>query len=88
VLHRFREITADLTERLGGTVVQHTGDGHLITFDGPTQAIRCAEALRADVEALGIEMVRRVGRRHRRPTVVAASESCCCDGPGPGASHF
>jgi class 3 adenylate cyclase len=56
VLHRFREITAELTQRFGGTVVQHTGDGHLATFDGPTQAIRCAEALRADVETLGIEI--------------------------------
>ncbi|MDH6244211.1 adenylate/guanylate cyclase domain-containing protein [Mycobacterium sp. OTB74] len=56
VLHRFGEITADLTQRFGGTVVQHTGDGHLMTFDGPTQAIRCAEALRADVETLGVEI--------------------------------
>jgi len=56
VLQRFGEITADLTERFGGSVVQGTGDGHLITFDGPTQAIRCAEALRADAEALGIEI--------------------------------
>lgn len=29
---------------------------HLTTFDGPTQAIRCAEALRADAETLGIEI--------------------------------
>jgi pimeloyl-ACP methyl ester carboxylesterase len=56
VLDRFDEITAELTQRFGGTVVERTGDGHLITFDGPTQAIRCAEALRADVEALGIEI--------------------------------
>ena len=56
VLQRFREIIADLTERFGGTVVQHTGDGHLATFAGPTQAIRCAEALRVDAEALGIEI--------------------------------
>ena len=56
VLDRFDEITAELTQRFGGTVVESTGDGHLITFDGPTQAIRCAEALRADVEALGIEI--------------------------------
>ena len=56
VLHRFGEITADLTERFGGTVVKSTGDGHLITFDGPTQAIRCAEALRDDAETLGIEI--------------------------------
>ena len=56
VLQRFGEITADLTQRFGGTVVKSTGDGHLATFDGPTQAIRCAEALRADAEALGIEI--------------------------------
>jgi len=56
VLHRFGEITADLTQRFGGTVVKSTGDGHLATFDGPTQAIRCAEALRADAEALGIQI--------------------------------
>jgi pimeloyl-ACP methyl ester carboxylesterase/class 3 adenylate cyclase len=56
VLQRFGEITADLAERFGGTVVKSTGDGYLATFDGPTQAIRCAEALRADAETLGIEI--------------------------------
>jgi len=56
VLHRFGEVTADLTQRFGGTVVKSTGDGYLATFDGPTQAIRCAEALRADAETLGIEI--------------------------------
>jgi class 3 adenylate cyclase len=56
VLHRFDQITAELTKQFGGTVVKSTGDGHLATFDGPTQAIRCAEALRADAEALGIQI--------------------------------
>ena len=56
VLQRFGEITAELAQRFGGTVVKSTGDGHLATFDGPTQAIRCAEALRADAETLGIEI--------------------------------
>lgn len=56
VLCRLGEITAELAERFGGTVVESTGDGHLMTFDGPTQAIRCAEALRADAETLGIEI--------------------------------
>jgi class 3 adenylate cyclase len=56
VLRRFGEITADLTERFGGAVVKSTGDGHLATFDGPTQAIRCAEALRAEAEKLDIEI--------------------------------
>ena len=51
LLQRFGEITADAAERFGGTVVKSTGDGHLITFDGPTQAIRCAETLRADAES-------------------------------------
>jgi pimeloyl-ACP methyl ester carboxylesterase len=56
VLHRFGEITAELAQRCGGTVVKSTGDGHLATFDGPTQAIRCAEAVRADAETLGIQI--------------------------------
>jgi class 3 adenylate cyclase len=56
VLHRFGEVTAELAQRFGGAVVKSTGDGHLATFDGPTQAIRCAEALRADAETLGIEI--------------------------------
>ena len=56
VLHRFGEVTADLAERFGGTVVKSTGDGYFATFDGPTQAIRCAEALRAEAEMLGIQL--------------------------------
>jgi len=56
LLHRFGEITADLTQRFGGMVVKSTGDGYLATFDGPTQAIRCAEASRAGAETLDIEI--------------------------------
>jgi pimeloyl-ACP methyl ester carboxylesterase/class 3 adenylate cyclase len=56
VLERFGDITADVTERFGGTVVKSTGDGHLMTFDGPTQAICCAESLRDAAETLGIEI--------------------------------
>ncbi len=56
VLQRFGEISAELTERFGGTVVKSTGDGHLMTFDGPTQAIRCAEALRVDAETMDLEI--------------------------------
>ena len=56
VLQRFGEVTAEIVERFGGTVVKSTGDGHLMTFDGPTHAIRCAEDLRADAELLGIDI--------------------------------
>jgi pimeloyl-ACP methyl ester carboxylesterase len=55
VLQRFGEVTAELTQRFG-TVVKSTGDGHLTTFDGPTRAICCAEALRVDAETLGIQI--------------------------------
>jgi pimeloyl-ACP methyl ester carboxylesterase len=54
LLERFGEITVELVQRFGGTVVKSTGDGHLATFDGPTQAIRCAESLRTDADVLGI----------------------------------
>ena len=56
MLQRFGEITTELAQRFGGTVVKSTGDGHLLTFEGPTQAIRCADALRADAEGLGIDI--------------------------------
>jgi pimeloyl-ACP methyl ester carboxylesterase len=56
LLERFAEISDSLASRFGGKVVKSTGDGHLATFEGPTQAIRCAEALRTDVESLGIEI--------------------------------
>ena len=59
VLQRFNDITAEATQRYGGTVVKSTGDGYLVTFEGPTQAIRCAEALHGDAEKLGVEI--RVG---------------------------
>ncbi len=53
---RFEEVLRELTRRFDGTVLKSAGDGHLATFDGPTQAIRCAEALRADAESLGIRI--------------------------------
>jgi pimeloyl-ACP methyl ester carboxylesterase/class 3 adenylate cyclase len=56
LLQRFGEVMADLVARFGGIVVKSTGDGHLATFDGPTQAIRCAEALRSQAESLGVEV--------------------------------
>jgi class 3 adenylate cyclase len=56
LLQRFDEMTTEVAARFVGTVVKSTGDGHLITFDGPTHAIRCAETLRDDAERLNIEI--------------------------------
>lgn len=54
VIMRYGAINAELVQRFGGAVVKSTGDGHLATFDCPTHAIRCAEALHAGAETLGI----------------------------------
>jgi pimeloyl-ACP methyl ester carboxylesterase len=56
LLQRFGEITTNLADRFGGRVLKSTGDGHLATFEGPTQAIRCAQALRSDADSLGVEI--------------------------------
>ncbi|MBU9766624.1 adenylate/guanylate cyclase domain-containing protein [Mycobacterium sp. TNTM28] len=56
VLERFGTTTAELTEQFDGSLVKSTGDGHLSTFEGPTHAIRCAEAVRSEAETLGIEI--------------------------------
>ena len=39
-----------------GHEIRITGDGFLATFDGPARAIRCAEEVRNEVRALGLEV--------------------------------
>jgi pimeloyl-ACP methyl ester carboxylesterase len=55
-LHQFDETVSALTQQLGGTPVRSTCEDHFAVFDGPTQAIRCAEALRDDAETMGIRL--------------------------------
>jgi class 3 adenylate cyclase len=43
-------------ERFDGREVDTTGDGFFAMFDGPAQAIRCAEAMHDVVGRLGLEM--------------------------------
>ena len=50
-----RVVRAALSQHRG-TEVRLTGDGFLATFDGPARAIRCAEAIRDGVRALGLEI--------------------------------
>jgi class 3 adenylate cyclase/pimeloyl-ACP methyl ester carboxylesterase len=45
--------------RFRGREVKTTGDGFLATFDGPARAIRAADAIRAELRELGLEV--RVG---------------------------
>jgi class 3 adenylate cyclase len=42
--------------RFRGREVKTTGDGFLATFDGPARAIRAADAIRAEVRELGLEL--------------------------------
>ncbi|MGD9736439.1 MAG: adenylate/guanylate cyclase domain-containing protein [Solirubrobacterales bacterium] len=39
-----------------GREVKTVGDGFLATFDGPARAIRCAEALRGELDSLGLQV--------------------------------
>ena len=39
----------------GGRKIKHTGDGYLLSFPGPTSAIECVTALRADAARLGLK---------------------------------
>jgi class 3 adenylate cyclase len=45
-----------MVEAHGGRLVKSTGDGILAVFEGPAQAVRAAEAFRAAVADLGIEI--------------------------------
>jgi len=40
----------------GGREVKTTGDGFLVTFDGPTAAIACANAIHREIRGLGIDL--------------------------------
>jgi class 3 adenylate cyclase len=46
-------------DRSGGRVIKTLGDGALLVFDGPSRAIRCAQAIRDGATAYGLQM--RVG---------------------------
>jgi pimeloyl-ACP methyl ester carboxylesterase len=42
--------------RFGGSEVKNTGDGFLISFDGPTPAVACARAITARAARLGLKI--------------------------------
>jgi class 3 adenylate cyclase len=46
----------DQIKRFKGREVKTTGDGFLVSFDGPARAIRCAQAINESLDPLGIEV--------------------------------
>jgi class 3 adenylate cyclase len=49
-------LTRTIVAQFRGNLIKTTGDGALMTFDGPGRAIRCALALQEALRPLGIEI--------------------------------
>ena len=49
-------VAGEVVGRFRGSLVQHTGDGVLASFDGPARAVRCCDALRAAIHDLGLDI--------------------------------
>jgi class 3 adenylate cyclase len=56
LLERHNALVRTEISHFDGREIKTTGDGFLITFDGPARAIRCACAIRDAVKRLGIEI--------------------------------
>jgi class 3 adenylate cyclase/pimeloyl-ACP methyl ester carboxylesterase len=56
LLDRHNDVVRREIDRFRGTRVKSTGDGVLATFDGPARAIRCACAIRDNVETIGLQV--------------------------------
>jgi class 3 adenylate cyclase len=71
LLDRHRTLARREFAHWRGNEVQSTGDGFLVTFDGPARAIRCANAVRGAVRPLGLDL--RIGV-HTGEIVAAGTE--------------
>ena len=56
LVERHHAAVRALIERFRGREVDTAGDGFYATFDGPARAIRCAQAIVAEMAPLGIEI--------------------------------
>ena len=56
LLQRHNALVREQLARFRGSEVDTTGDGFLATFDGPARAIRCAAAVQAGVQELGLHV--------------------------------
>jgi class 3 adenylate cyclase len=55
LLDRHDRLTDEILDRFRGRLIDRAGDGLLAIFDGPARGVRCAEAICAEVRALGLE---------------------------------
>ncbi len=56
LLERHNEVVRRHLAIHQGGEVKTLGDGFLATFDGPARAIRCADAIRDELQAIGIDV--------------------------------
>lgn len=56
ILEKHNQIVRKELSRFRGREIKNTGDGFLATFDGPSRAVRCAEAIREAVQPLNIQI--------------------------------
>jgi class 3 adenylate cyclase len=56
LLQKHDDLCRNAFRRHGGDEIKSTGDGFLITFRGPTPAIRCAESMRMALSATGLSV--------------------------------
>ena len=56
ILDKHHDLVRQNLERFQGEEVNTTGDGFLASFDGPARALRCACAIRDEIQALGIDI--------------------------------
>ncbi len=56
LVERHHAAVRALLDRYRGTEIDTAGDGFFSTFDGPARAIRCAQAIAAEVRPMGLEV--------------------------------
>ena len=56
ILDKHHAVVRKNLERFQGEEVNTTGDGFLASFDGPARALRCACAIRDEIQTLGIDI--------------------------------
>jgi len=92
-LNSLENAVTEEAEGLGGSVIKDLGDGSLVTFDMPSDALLFAVALRSRASGMGLEIrtgmhsgeVEMRGSDIAGRTVVVAAR--LCDGAGAGEIH-
>jgi class 3 adenylate cyclase len=56
LIRRHDEIVHSQVQHFGGREIDRTGDGFLSAFDSPARAIRCAQAISAAMQTIGLQV--------------------------------